>query len=140
MTNLIEKALLIGFGIFTLTIFSSIIIPFLGAIAEFNQNGKDDLETYMFFINEVDQGINYVIQNKDKPYLKNIDYPSNLNISFYTNNAKYAFFIENQLCVKIKEYEESFINHDFYYIPPGLYFLNISYRISLINVNISNLQ
>lgn len=139
MTNLIEKTLLIGFGIFTLTIFSSTIIPFLGAIAEFNQNGKDDLETYMFFINEVDQGINYVVQNKDKPYLKNLEYPSNLNISFYANNAKYEFFIENQLCVKIKEYKENFINHNFYSTLPGLCLLNISYYISLINVNINNL-
>ena len=41
MTNLIEKSLLIGFGIFTLTIFSSILVPYLGKIAEFNQNEKN---------------------------------------------------------------------------------------------------
>ena len=140
MTNLIEKSLLLGFGIFTLTIFSSIIIPFLGTIAEFNQNGRNDLETYMFFINEIDQGINYIVQNQDEDYLKDVDYPSNLNISFYANIAKYEFLIENQLCVKIKEYNEFFINLDFHQIPPGLYLLNISRCSSLIKVNIINLN
>ncbi len=140
MTNLIEKSLLVGFGIFTLTIFSSIVVPFLGTIAEFNQNGRRDLEIYMFFINEIDQGINYIIQNQDEAYLKEIDYPSNLNASFYAHIAKYEFFIENQLCVKIKEYNKGFSNQDYLLISPGIYLLNISSCLSLIEVNISNLQ
>ena len=52
MTNLIEKSLLLGFGIFTLAIFSSIIIPFLGKIADFNHNERNDLETFIIFINK----------------------------------------------------------------------------------------
>ena len=93
MTNLIEKSLLLGFGIFTIMIFSSIIIPFLGTIADFNQNGRNDLETYILFINEIDQGINYVIQNQEEIYLNEIDYPPNLNTSFYVNIVKFEFFI-----------------------------------------------
>jgi hypothetical protein len=140
MTNLIEKSLLLGFGIFTLTIFSSLIIPFLGTIADFNQNGRNDLETYMFIINEIDQGINYVVQNQDEVYLKEIDYPSNLNTSFYMNIAKYEFFIEGQHCVKINEYNETFFNSYFHQIHPGTYLLIISRYLSLIKVNISNLH
>ncbi|MFW9818815.1 MAG: hypothetical protein ACFFE5_04330 [Candidatus Thorarchaeota archaeon] len=139
MTNLIEKSLLLGFGIFTLTIFSSIILPFLGRLAEFNQNGRNELESYMYFINELDQGINYVIKNPDKVYLKNIDYPNNLNTSFYANIAKFEFFIEDQHCVEIKEYTESFINQDYQKLIPEIYLLNISSRVSLINVNLNYL-
>ena len=140
MTNLIEKSLLLGFGIFTLTIFSSIVIPFLGTLAEFNQKGRNDLESYMYFINEIDQGINYVIQNPDEVYLKNVDYPTNLNTSFYDTIAKFEFFIDDQLCVKLKEYNEGFINQDFQQIIPETYLLNISRRLSLINVNFNNLN
>ena len=140
MTNLIEKSLLLGFGIFTLTIFSSIVVPFLGKIAEFNQNGKNDLELYLFFINEIDQGINYIIENPNKIYLKNVDYPINLNTSFYNSIAKFEFFIGDQLCIKIKEYNESFINQNFQQIIPETYLLNISYRFALINVNFNNLN
>ena len=140
MTNLIEKSLLLGFGIFTLTIFSSIVVPFLGTLAEFNQNGRNELELYMYFINEIDQGINYVIQNPDEVYLKNVDYPTNLNTSFYDTIAKFEFFIDDQLCVKLKEYNEGFINQDFQQIIPETYLLNISRRLSLINVNFNNLN
>ncbi len=140
MTNLIEKSLLLGFGIFTFTIFSSIIIPFLGTIAEFNQNGRNELETYIYFINEIDQGINYVIQNQDEVYLKEIDYPPNLNISFQNNIAIYDFFIGNQLCVKIKEYNNLFVSKDFLQFPSGKYLLNISQNLSLIQVNFNILS
>ncbi len=139
MTNLIEKSLLLGFGIFTLTIFSAIVVPFLGTLAEFNQNGRNDLESYMYFINEIDQGINYVIQNPDEDFLKKVDYPTNLNTSFYDSIAKFEFFIEDQLCVKIKEYNKGFINQDFQQIIPETYLLNISCRLSLIKVNFNNL-
>ena len=140
MTNLIEKSLLLGFGIFTLTIFSSIVVPFLGTIAEFNQNGRNDLESYFYFIDEIDQGINYIIENPNKIYLKNVDYPINLNTSFYNSIAKFEFFIGDQLCIKIKEYNESFINQNFQQIIPETYLLNISYRFALINVNFNNLN
>ncbi len=140
MTNLIEKSLLLGFGIFTLTIFSSIVIPFLGTLAEFNQNGRNDLESYMYFINEIDQGIIYVIQNPDKDYLKKVDYPTNLNTSFYDSIAKFEFIIEEQLCAKIKEYNVGFINQVYQQIISETYLLNISRRLSLINVKFNNLN
>ncbi|MFX1377770.1 MAG: hypothetical protein ACFFA4_01635 [Promethearchaeota archaeon] len=136
MTNLIEKSLLLGFGIFTLTIFSSILIPFLGTIVEFNQNGRNELEDYMFFINEIDQGINHVIENQDETYLRNIEYPSNLNLTLYSNIARYEFLIENQLCVKIKEYDGYFVKQNFQEITPGSYLLNISHYLSFIKINL----
>jgi hypothetical protein len=135
MTNLIEKTLLLGFGIFTLTIFSSIVVPFFGALAEFNQNERNNLESYMYFINELDQGINFVIENPDEVYLKTVDYPTNLNISFYASIAKFEFFVENQLCVKIYEYNENFFKKNYHQSTPEVYLLNISSRLSLIDVN-----
>lgn len=139
MTNLIEKSLLLGFGIFTLTIFFSIIIPFLGTIVNFNQNETNDLETYLFFINEIDQGINYAVQNPNKVYLKEIEYPSDLNTSFYVNIAKYEFLIDGQYCVKIKEYNEEFLDRYFHQLYPGTYLLNISRCSALLKVNIGKL-
>ncbi len=140
MTNLIEKSLLIGFGIFTLTIFSSILVPYLGKIAEFNQNEKNNLEIYLIFIDEIDQGITYVAQNPNQKYLKNIEYPNNLNITIYDHIIKYEFVIENKTCFKIIEYNLTFINSHFYRIPPQTYLLNISCYSSLIRVYIINLH
>jgi len=140
MTNLIEKSLLLGFGIFTITIFSTILIPLLGSIVEYNQNEKDSLESYLIFINEVDLGINYVNQHPKEVYIKEIDYPNNLNISFYDHLAKYVFFLENKICVRYLEYNTTFIDSYFHNIPPQMYILNISQYSTLIRVNIINIH
>ncbi len=140
MTNLIEKSLLLGFGIFTITIFSTILIPFLGSIIEYNHKEKDSLESYIVFINEVDLGISYVIQHPKETYLKEVDYPNNLNISFYDHFAKYEFILENKICVRYIEYNITFINFYFHSIPPQKYILNISQYSSLIGVNINTIH
>jgi hypothetical protein len=139
MTNLIEKTLLIGFGIFTLTIFSSILIPFIGRLSEFNSSERNKLESYMIVVDEIHQGIEYVAQNRDEIYLKKIEYPNDLNITFYDSIAKYEFIIEEQLCYKILEYNHTFINKIYQHLSPQTYLLNISRNSMLIKVNINNL-
>lgn len=140
MTNLIEKSLLMGFGIFTLIIFTSILVPYIGKIVEFNQNGKKDLELYMEFIDEIDQGITYVAQSPNQKYLKKIEYPNNLNITFYDNFVKYEFILDNEICLKVMEYNVTFINCNFNNIPPQTYLLNVSRYSSLVGVYIINLN
>ncbi|MFX0035029.1 MAG: hypothetical protein ACFE9I_05240 [Candidatus Hermodarchaeota archaeon] len=140
MTNLIEKSLLIGFGIFTLTIFTSILFPFLGRISEFNENEKNNVQHYLIFIEQVDLGVNYIIKNPNDIYLKSIEYPNNLNISISHYNIKYEFLIEKKICVKIIEYKVPLLSSNFHEILPQIYLLNISYFSTLIKVNLSNLN
>ena len=137
MTNIIEKSLLIGFGILILTIFSSIISPFLGKIIEFNKNEKKELETYTNLINEIDFGIIYVIQNPNECYLKKIEYPSNLNISFYGRFAEYEFILHNTISKNVIIYNQTFLRSHFYELPPQTYLLNISETSSLIRIRIT---
>jgi hypothetical protein len=137
MTNLIEKSLLIGFGILTLTIFISIIIPLFGAIVDFNQNERTNLERCLLFINEIDQGVQYVIENPEGIYLKNIEYPNEMNTTFYDNRVKFEFYIDNQLCVRINEYSHNFVEICFCQMPAKSYFLNISNSSTLIKVNLT---
>ena len=139
MTNLIEKSLLLGFGIFTITIFTTILIPFLGSIVEYNYKEKDSLESYMIFMNEVDLGISYVSQHSKKGYIKEVDYPNNLNVSFHDHMAKYEFFLENKIWVRYIEYNITFFKSYFHSIPPQTYLLNISQHSTLIRVNISDI-
>ncbi|MFW9829756.1 MAG: hypothetical protein ACFFEY_19435, partial [Candidatus Thorarchaeota archaeon] len=103
MTNLVEKTLLLGFGLFTLTLFASIIIPFMGEIASFNQNDKNDLELCFLLIDEIDRGINYLEINPEGIYLEVIEYPPRLNVSFYENIIKYEFNIDNHLIIRIND-------------------------------------
>ena len=111
MTNLLEKALLTGFGIFVLTIFLSMINPFIIQISEFNGTIENDIIAYENFFDEVDIAVKFIIENPDAIYLSEIDYPKNLNVTFNDFYVKYDFIIENKLNYKIYEYNEPFTNY-----------------------------
>lgn len=134
MTNLLEKGLIIGFGIFILLIFFSLISLFLDKVSEFNNNEKNDIENYISFINEVDQAILYVIDNPEEDFLKSIEYPPNLNITLYNHCAKYDFLIGNEPQYRIIFYNKSFILSIFDNILPKTYLLNVSFTLDLLKV------
>ncbi len=126
MTNLLEKALLTGFGIFVLTIFLSMINPFIIQISEFNGTIENDIIAYEDFFNEVDIAVKFIVENPDVIYLREIDYPKNLNVTFNDFYVKYDFLIENKLNYKIYEYDKPFIN---------LFYRNLSTTTFLLNVS-----
>jgi len=134
MTNLLEKALLTGFGLFILIIFISLINPFIINISEFNNAIKNDVEKYNNFFNEVDNAILFVIENPDEIYLNVIEYPGNLNITLTEGYAKYNFLIENEVQCKIYEYVKSFISYAYINLSSSRYILNISCNSNYINV------
>lgn len=135
MTNLLEKSLLIGFGILILTIFSFIITPFLGEIIMFNQNEKKDFMSLRGFINEMDDALIFAIQNPKEGYLKEIKYPNNLNISFYDHFVDYIFINAEEIYEITKIYNGTFIKSYFREISPQYYLLNVSFQSSLIRIN-----
>jgi len=126
MTNLLEKALLTGFGIFVLTIFLSMINPFIIQISEFNGTVKNDIITFENFFNEVDIAVKFIIENPEAIYLREIDYPKNLNVTFNDFYVKYDFLIENKLHYKIYEYNKPFINNFYRNLSTTTFILNVS--------------
>jgi hypothetical protein len=135
MTNLLEKTLLLGFSIFLLTIFSSILIPFLDEITEFNNQEKNNLETYMVFLDEINDAILYIIENPEDSYLKDIQYPSNLNLTFFDSFFISEFIIGSNTYNRVISFNDTFLNSYFNDIPPKTYLLNVSYPYSNIIVN-----
>lgn len=138
MTNLLEKSLLLGFSIFLLTIFSSILIPFLNEIDDFNSREKDNLDSYMDLFDEIDSAILYIINNPKKCYQKEIKYPSDLNITFIENYIIYEFVFGDDKFNKVLVYNASFHNCFFHSITPQIYLLNVSYTLSYIIVDFIN--
>ena len=59
MTNLLEKSLITGFGIFALILFLILIAPFFQEIEEYKENEKDALDEYTNFVNKVNSAIIY---------------------------------------------------------------------------------
>jgi len=140
MTNLFEKSLLLGFSIFLLTIFSSILIPFLNEITDYNNRDKDSLDNYMVLFDEIDSAILYIISNPVKCYQKDIKYPSDLNITFIENFFIYEFVFGDDKFNKVIVYNISFLNCFFHDITPQIYLLNVSYALSHIIVDFINLH
>jgi len=126
MTNLLEKALLTAFGIFVLTIFLSMINPFITQISEFNGTIENDIIAYENFFNEVDIAVKFIIENPSEIYLREIDYPKNLNITFNDFYVKYDYLIENKLNYKIYEYNKPFINYFYRNLSTTTFILNVS--------------
>lgn len=134
MTNLLEKALLTGFGIFVLTIFISLINPFIIQISEFNDNINADIEKYENFFLEVDTGIKFIIENPNTTYVKIIEYPKNLNITLTDFYCKYEYVIGNKENYKIVEYFKPFVYHSYIKLPAKSYILRISNIYNFIEV------
>ena len=140
MTNLFEKSLLLGFSIFLLTIFSSILIPFLNEITDFNNREEDSLDNYMVLFDEIDSAVLYIINNPVKCYQKDIKYPRDLNITFIENFVIYEFVFGDDKFNKALVYNASFLNCFFHNITPQIYLLNVSCTLSHIIIDFVNLH
>ena len=134
MTNLLEKALITGFGIFILTIFLSFINPFVMEISKFNDNINIDIAKYDDFFFEVDTGIKFIIENRNATYIKSIEYPNNLNITLTDFYCKYEYVIGNEKYYKIIEYVKPFIDRSYINLPANNYILRISNIFDFIEV------
>ena len=132
---MLEKALLTAFGIFTLILFLTLVIPFLGEISDYNKNDRCDLESYMTFFNEVDNAILQVIENPEEPSLNSVHYPENLNITFDNCYIKFYYLLEGKQQIKILEYEAPFFQCSYQNIPSKTYLMKVSYRGSSIEVS-----
>jgi len=99
VTNLLEKALLIGFGIFILTIFFILVAPFFGKITDFKENDKRDLDddynnsiTIKFHKNNenIDKDVDIYFVNVE--YLRSLEiFSTNKYIRFYYNPKEKTF-------------------------------------------------
>lgn len=136
MTNLVEKALLLGFSIFLLAIFSSLLVPILNEINDFNRNDKNSLNSYLDFYEEMDLAVNFIINNPSKLYQKDVYYPKDLNITIIDTFIIYEFQFRDDNFSYVLAYNQSFINRVFYNIPPKMYLLNVSYLSSKIMINL----
>ena len=125
MTNLIEKSLITGFGIFILIIFFILIIPFFNQAKEFNDNDKDDIDNYMDFVEQLDNAILLVIENPDIPYKDYIQCYENLDVIIVGKQVKFYFKLDNEPYYKILEYKILFYNYTYDYLISEIYFLKI---------------
>ncbi|MHA2181678.1 MAG: hypothetical protein ACXAAH_09670 [Promethearchaeota archaeon] len=140
MTNLLEKALLLGFSIFLLAVFSAILFPFLGELNEHLDNEQNELEIYTEFLDDVNEAVLFITQNPKESYLQEIQYPRNLNLTIFETYIISEFLIEGKIYSKTSSYNTSFHNCFFHNLPSQKYLLNVSYPQSNIIIDFINLH
>ena len=137
MTNLIEKALIIGFGIFIASLFLSISMPFLDRFFNYNSSLDDELSDYIKLINDVDKGILYIIENPNSFYQKEIYYPDNLNITIENKYANFQYQFQGEISDITLKYNTSLKACRFDEILPSSYLYKVYYDFSLIKIEIT---
>jgi hypothetical protein len=134
MSNLVEKSLIIGFGVFSLIIFLSVITPFLNVSLKNYIDDKKTLQNYNDFIERVDKGIYYVIANPKNEYRELIDFPASMNISISENEISYYFKLDNDIISKHKSYSKNFFDVEYNDYPSQEYSLQIFFELELLKV------
>ncbi|MBY8982134.1 MAG: hypothetical protein KGD57_04235 [Candidatus Lokiarchaeota archaeon] len=134
MTNLVEKLLLTGFGIFVLLSFFIIISPLTNLIFEYNEN-QDDLDKILININEIDQSIEYISIYHNESFFKEIEIYDNLNISIGEFNIRYSFTLNHNKKIITSSYKIKLNFENFELISGKKYLLSIFYDLFSIDVN-----
>ena len=136
MTNLVEKALLIGFVIFSLILFFSVVMPFIDEVSKSIRSEQENLNKFIILQSEIENSILYIIENPNELNSKHINYPKNLNITIDYNYIKYFLLIYGELHVEVSTFEFSLFPIIYENLYPQKYLLNISSNSSIIIVEI----
>jgi len=121
MAEILEKALMIGFGITILLLFLSIASPFFKLIE--NHKFDSDLKKNLMCISIINSGINNTIDNPSLNFSIVIELPNNFSILASGNEIKYSFILDNLQFIYNYEFVYEFSS--FFYNQPGSYILKI---------------
>jgi len=131
---MVEKSMLIGFGLFTLILFLSIIQPFFAEIVRFYDEDKQKLENIENFIEEIDHAIIYIISNPEEIYQKELLYPRDFNITIYGNEVEYNYLINSNVYSNSKNYGILFHNVFYHYNTSKQYILQVFFESNYIRI------
>ena len=135
MTNLLEKSLLIAFGLFTLMIFISIIIPYFLEIKNSDLSSENNSNDFNDFINEIDNAINYVIKNPEEISLLEINSNEDLNITCMENQV--FFYCKTIEETRIINYDKYFIEKKIVILKAEVYILEVKFHMGIRKINMS---
>lgn len=136
MSSLIEKILIIGFGIFVASTFLSFSLPFLEQIFNYNDVVDDEFNDYLKLINDMNKGIVYIIDNPNSFYQKEIYYPDNLNITLEHYYANFHYYIQGKISEITIKYNKLLKSCQFYEILPKTYLYKVYIEGNLIIIEI----
>ncbi len=135
MTNLIEKTLILGFGIFTLIVFISFTVPIFIELESIQEQKTIKYNEYIQFRLDLEGSlINFQNSTRDNMEIL-VKCPGDLNITFKTNYILYYFLLFERIHVEICEINGSFISKSYNNLEPINYVVHFSLYYSNILVD-----
>lgn len=131
---MVEKSLLLGFGLFTLIVFLSIIQPFLGILFNFYNEDKQYLEEIESFIEDIDTAIIYTISNPEDIYENELLFPRNLNVTFSGNEVEYFYSINSNVYSDSKYYGAVFQKNSYHNTNSTKYTINVFFESNYLRI------
>lgn len=128
---MVEKSMLIGFGLFILIVFFSIIQPFFGELLKFYDEDKQNVE---IFIEEIDSAILYTTSKPEEVYEKELLFPRDLNITISGNEIEYNYLISNIAYSYSKNYGIIFHTVIYHNINSTYYILQVFFESNYIRI------
>ncbi|TXT64794.1 MAG: hypothetical protein BAJALOKI1v1_520020 [Promethearchaeota archaeon] len=123
MTNLVEKILLIGFGILMVFSFFSIITPLIETYNYANEN-QQDFNEILINIEQINNAVKYVSETNET-YSSNIFIFENLRISINQFHIDFIFLLDGIMKIS-KYYDVKLENQEYTLISQRLYNFTIS--------------
>ena len=134
MSNIVEKSLIVGFGVFSLIILLSVLNPFFNLFIQNYQDNNLTLENYNNLIEKIDAGVYYIMANPKKEHRDLIEFPPYMNISISKNEIRYKYKIDDRIVSKCKSYSINFFDIIYEGYIPQDYDLLIYFELELLKV------
>ena len=134
MSNLVEKSLIVGFGVFSLIVLLSVVNPFFDLFFQNYQDDNATLENYNNLIEKIDAGVYYVIANPKNEHYDVIEFPDYMNISISRNEIRYDYKINDKIVSKYKSYSINFFDIIYEEYPPQDYNLLVYFELELLKI------
>ncbi len=131
MTEILEKCLMIGFGVAILILFLSISAPFFELLETIKEEGA--LQKKMMCISIINSGINKTIENPSLNFSTPIEIPENFSIITSGMEIKYSFELDNSWYEYIFKFSQCFFEINFK--KPGYHILTIYIKSDLVYIN-----
>ncbi|MBY9007104.1 MAG: hypothetical protein KGD63_10125 [Candidatus Lokiarchaeota archaeon] len=134
MTNLVEKLLITGFGIFVLMSFFFIIAPLTNIIYDYDDY-QEDLDKILININDIDQSIYYISIYHNSSIFKEVEISNDLNVSIGEYQIEYSFILNQDNKRITTNHNIKLNNKNYELLSNSSYLLSIFYDLYEIDIN-----
>lgn len=139
VTSLLEKNLIVGFGIFILIMIFPVINQYIDEIIQYDKD-RDEIGKFTNVLETIDEGITSIEKYNISYYKSTLVIPKNLEILIERNHISYNLVLSNDIVEKIIFYKSNFSTDQRFFKDSFKALIEISTWRLKIQINISSIE